>query len=104
MKTENLSWHEALYHVREGKSVTRLEWGDLARRVYFDIDGDGIPDALLIDYDRVRMHRNNYGMKLDANSIIFLENLYLAGPDHDPKRAYHPIQADFVATDWFVIP
>lgn len=103
MKTENLTWYEALYHVRAGRQVTREGWNEPSKRVYFDVDGDGIPDVLLIEYEKVMMHRNNYGMKLDKNSIIFLENLYLASPDRAPQKAYHPNQEDFIATDWKVI-
>lgn len=103
MKTENLSWYDALYHVRAGMGITREAWGDPSRKVYLDIDGDGIPDVIQIEYEKVHMHRNNYAMKLDAKSIAFLQCIYLAGPDHEPIKAYHPVQEDYIATDWKVI-
>lgn len=103
MKTENLTWFEALYHVRAGKSVTRTEWENIEKRVYFDVDGDGTPDVIDVDSDQARGQHRNYGMKLDANSLFFLQCIYLAAPGQEPQKAYHPCQADYVATDWFVI-
>ncbi|SEI39377.1 Protein of unknown function [Dyadobacter sp. SG02] len=104
MKTENLNWFDGLYHVRAGQFITRDGWNNPEKKVYLDIDGDGIPDTVPVDSDRAVAMSNNYGMKLDANSLNFLQCIYLVEPGQDPQKAYHPIQADFIATDWRVIP
>ncbi len=103
MKTENLSWFEGLYHVRAAQFITRDGWDNPEKRVYLDIDGDGIPDKIDVDSDHAMAKNNNYGMRLDANSLAFLQCVCLAEPGHEPRRAYHPVQEDFIATDWRVI-
>lgn len=84
-----MRWDAAIEQIKKGNAVRLGEWPE-GLKVYYDVDEDGIPDAL--PSLPIKQQQEEHERMLDC--------LYLHRPNGRRDKGYWPIQDDYISENW----